>query len=154
NHSRAEVVLFGENQELLLPATLRAGQHIQIVANSGSGTVTISRFSGRKTGSKEVQPRLRDIIMACDEFGATYPDIVSLLAQASRQHDLQGQLAVDALPVAGREFIPEDESGTKRRIGSEYTAPNLYAPSADDAIRAREEDIVNIPDTNDTTSEK
>ena len=154
NHSRAEVVLFGENQELLLPATLRAGQHIQIVANSGSGTVTISRFSGRKTGSKEVQPRLRDIIMACDEFGATYPDIVSLLAQASRQHNLQGQLAVDALPVAGREFIPEDESGTKRRIGSEYTAPNLYAPSADDAIRAREEDIVNIPDTNDTTSEK
>ena len=152
NHTKAEVVLFGADQRLLLPATLRAGQYIQIVAASGSDTVKISRFSGEHTGSLNVSPRLKDILLACDQLGATYPDIVAFLTQAARQHNLPGQLEIDALPTAGRVYIPEN--GKKHKIGSEYMAPNLYAPPPGEANEARQEELAHItPDADEASGE-
>lgn len=139
NHTKAEVVLFGSDQPLLLPATLRAGPDIQVVGDSGSNEVTISRFSGKHRGTLTVSPTLKNVLIACDQLGAKYPDIVSLLVQADRQHNLPGELAVDALPQAGREYAPEGKEGVPRTIGSKYTAPNLYAPPRAEAVDAQRE---------------
>lgn len=152
NHTKAEVVLFGGNQPLLLPATLRAGPDIQVVGDSGSNEVTISRFSGPHRGVLTVEPTLKAVILACDQLGAKYPDVVSLLVQADRQHNLQGELAVDALPKAGREYIPEGEKGVHRTIGSKYTAPNLYAPPRAEAIDAQRDAMTKEPEQEIGTS--
>jgi flagellar basal body P-ring protein FlgI len=145
HHTKAEVVLFGAQQRLQLPATLRAGQHIQVIAVPGSNEVKVSRFSGGQNAKRTVSPNLAEIILACDELGAKYPDIVALLTQAEKQHNLPGELEIDALPAAGRVYVPKNNSGSKRTIGSQYTAPNIYAPPGSDAAEAREEDLKSVP---------
>jgi len=145
HHTKAEVVLFGAQQRLQLPATLRAGQHIQVIAVPGSSEVSVSRYSGGQNAKRTVSPNLAEIILACDELGAKYPDIVSLLTQADKQHNLPGDLEIDALPAAGRIYEPKNGGSGKRAIGSEYTAPNIYAPPGSDAAEARNEDLKSVP---------
>lgn len=145
HHTKAEVVLFGAQQRLQLPATLRAGQHIQVIAIPGSNEVSVSRYSGGQHAKRTVSPNLAEIILACDELGAKYPDVVSLLTQADKQHNLPGELEIDALPAAGRSYESKSNGSGKRTIGSEYNAPNIYAPPGSDAAEARNEDLKNIP---------
>lgn len=139
--TKAEVVLFGAQQRLQLPAALRAGPHIQVIAVPGSHEVSVSRYSGGKNVKQVVAPNLKDIIQACDEMGATYPDIVALLTQADKQHNLPGALAIDALPAGGRLYVAKNSTNSERTIGSEYTAPNIYAPASIEAAAAKENDL-------------
>lgn len=145
HHTKAEVVIFGDQQKLQLPAALQAGPHIQVVATPGSSEVSVSRYSGGVSKKKIVAPTLTTIIEACDELGATYPDIVALLIQADKQHNLPGKLAIDALPSGGRTYVSKDAKQSQRNIGSEYTTPNLYSPPASDAAKARDQDINDVP---------
>lgn len=145
HHTKAEIVLFGDEQALQLPAALQAGPHIQVVATPGSSEVSVSRYSAGVNKKKVVSPKLTAIIEACDELGATYPDIVALLIQADRQRNLPGKLAIDALPTGGRAYVSKDAKQSQRSIGSEYTTPNLYSPPANDAAKAREVDISEVP---------
>ena len=132
HHTKAEVVLFGAQQQLLLPCVLRAGRSVQVTAPSGSTMVTVSRYVAGSDEKKVVAPRLSEIIRACDELGATYPDIAALLVQADRQHNLPGAIAIDALPTAGRVYTPKSVADSGRgkghKIGGEYSAPDLFLP--------------------------
>ena len=70
------------------------------------------------------------MIRATAELGASYPEVVQLLVQASRQGNLPGRFEQNALPKAGRRFLrleTDGDAGGKARIGSEKTAPNLFS---------------------------
>lgn len=147
HHTKAEVVLFGARQRLQLPAALRCGPHIQVVATPGSREVVVARYRGKHAGRKVVSANLAEVITACDELGATYPDIASLLVQAEEQYNLPGRLEIDALPQAGRTYLPKGSEGDKRTIGNKYTAPNMLAPPASEAAADREQDLEAVPAT-------
>lgn len=145
HHTKAEVVLFGARQRLQLPAALRCGPHIQVVASPGSSEVVVARYRGKHAGRKVVTANLAEIISACDELGATYPDVASLLVQAEKQYNLPGELEIDALPEAGRVYTPKDSNSGKRTIGNKYTAPNMLAPPSNEAEKDREHDLQEVP---------
>ncbi|QDT39804.1 flagellar basal body P-ring protein FlgI [Stratiformator vulcanicus] len=161
HRTRAEVVLFGADQQMKLPLALRAGNHIIVSAPPGSSQVSVSRFQVGRPDQKEiVSANVADIIRACDSLGASYPDIAALLAQADRQGNLPGAIAVDELPKAGRlyyrsgggEFI----GGPRQtRVGSEGTSPNLFpvdgeaSEQTDEIDDAAEEMFLDLGETRD-----
>ena len=131
--TRPEIVMFGVEQELRPPMYLSAGRHIIITSQPGATTVSLAKFKvGEPDQRRETSMKLIDVIRAADELGATYPDMVQLLADASKQKNLPTRLAVDELPEGGRiynrpENNPEFPSKKKRtRIGRDNMTPNLF----------------------------
>ena len=144
HRQRAEVVLFGADQEVYTPLTVRAGAKILVTAAAGSETVTVSKFAVDEPDQrKQVSTRLADIITACAELGASYPDVVQMLAQAGKQHNLAGEIAIDALPKSGRTYYRDNASDgetqrRKARIGRPNLAPNLFPQGGDSSDDAEE----------------
>lgn len=131
--SRAEVALFGENQEFRTPLTLRAGDHIMVTCRPGSDQVQVSRFLRNGQDLKRVvSTRIEDVIRAAAELGASYPDISQMLVQADRQKNLPGRFEIDALPQAGRVYYRNGEDGEKARVGRSNQTPNMYERSRGD----------------------
>lgn len=131
--SRAEVALFGENQEFRTPLTLRAGDHIMVTCRPGSDQVQVSRFLRNGQDLKRVvSTRIEDVIRAAAELGASYPDISQMLVQADRQKNLPGRFEIDALPQAGRVYYRNGADGEKARVGRSNQTPNMYERSRGD----------------------
>lgn len=130
--TRPEIVLFDANQEFRAPMYLSAGRHIMVTSQPGATTVTLSKFQvGQPDQRREVSMQIADVIRAADELGATYPDIVQMLADASKQKNLPNRLAVNELPEGGRVYYrptSADGSGKKRKtkIGRDNMTPNLF----------------------------
>ncbi|MBI1903568.1 MAG: flagellar basal body P-ring protein FlgI [Planctomycetia bacterium] len=106
NSFRPEIVLFGNNQQLLTPLTLEAGKSILITAPAG-GPLTVSRFAvGEPDQKRQVSPKLDDVIRAAVELEGTYPDVVQMLQQASQKNLLAdgSRLVADAIPQADRVY--------------------------------------------------
>ena len=141
HHTKAEIVLFGADQKLQLPAVLRAGNRILLSAPPGSELVSVSCYGTGKNEKRTVEPTLAKILIACDELGATYPDVAAMLAQADKQHNLPGGIAIDALPTSGRVYYKEKVDGKGqgkgRTIGADYLAPNIFAPPDDEAAESQ-----------------
>lgn len=142
--TRSEIVVFGADQEFQPPMYLTAGRHIMVTAQPGSTTVSLARFEvGKPDQRREVSLRVADVIRAADELGATYPDVVQMLADASKQKNLPTRLAADELPEAGRVYYrpgndpakPGSKKGTK--IGRDNFTPNMF-PEQDDPDAAAE----------------
>jgi len=137
HHRKAEVVVFGAEQRLETPLVVRAGHHILVTAQAGSDTVVVSRYQpGRPDQRDEVTTRVADVIHKVVEFGGTYPDIVQLLIEADKQHNLAGTIAIDALPQAGRIYIRPDQEfadgfRSKTKVGNVVRTPNLFDASAE-----------------------
>jgi hypothetical protein len=128
---KAEIVLFGQNQRLKPPLAANAGNHIWVTARAGEERVVVSRYEpGREDRRLEVSTDVEDVIAAVVEVGGTYPDVVQMLVQAERQHNLEGRIAIDKLPQAGRIFHRKGEDGAAR-VGNQNYAPNLF-PSTDE----------------------
>ncbi len=113
---RPEIVLFGHDHMLQTPLLLEAGKQILVKAPAG-GPVTVSRFAvGQPDQKRQVPPRVDDVIRACVELGATYPDVAQMLQQANRNKALGiCRLEIDALPQAGRSIrrgSSDDEEST------------------------------------------
>lgn len=147
NRKRAEVVLFGADQEFITPMAVRAGNHILVTSRPGSDTVTVSRFmpygdDKRKTVSRRVE----DVIRVAAEFGASYPDIAQMLVQADRQGNLQGRFEIDALPQAGRVFY---RNGSRARLGRSSLTPNMYQRPRGDKDSSTVEDFSEETDSSD-----
>jgi hypothetical protein len=145
--TRPEIVLFGAEQEFLAPMYASAGKHIMVTAQPGATTVTLARFEvGKPDQKKEVSMRVADVIRAASELGATYPDVLQLLADTSKQKNLPTELAVDKLPEPARVYYRPAAntmkgSSRKVRVGKENFAPSAF-PAYDDpeeAARRREE---------------
>lgn len=151
--TRPEIVVFGAEQEFSAPMYASAGKHIIVTAQPGATTIVLSRFEvGKPDMRKEVSMRVADVILAADELGATYPDLLQMLADASRQKNLPTALAVDKLPEAGRAYYRPASNGPSTgprgiKIGRDNYSPNIF-PEADDpdkaARRAEEEERARI----------
>ena len=75
---KAEIVLFGAEQEFHLPLMVRAGSKILVRGDLINHQVEITRVApGEETESKAVSPKLADVIRAVSELGASYPDVRS-----------------------------------------------------------------------------
>lgn len=144
-HQRSEIVLFGADQKFALPLIVSAGAKIRVQGQTGSDKVVISRYeAGRKDQRFEVSPRISDVILKVVEAGASYPDVVQMLVQAERQHNLPGQIAIDALPASGRMYerpVDEDLSTiakkAKTRVGNAAYAPNMFASTTSEKSKAK-----------------
>ncbi len=135
---RAEIVLFGDSQQLRTPIAVRAGNHILVTAPPASDRIVVSRYQvGLPDERREVSTRLADVIRACAELGATYPDVVQMLIQAKYQHNLTGRLEIDALPKAGRIYVRRSRDRVQRApVGRPVLAPNMFDNHASPEVAA------------------
>jgi flagellar basal body P-ring protein FlgI len=161
--TRPEIVLFGANQEFRPPLYLSAGRHIIITSQPGDNKVSLAKFQvGQQDQRREVSLQIADVIRAADELGATYPDIVQMLADASKQKNLPTRLAIDELPEGGRVYYRPNSSGEKKRIrtkvGKHNMTPNLFPeqeePPAPGAERKKEEPRGNMANVTEESTQK
>ncbi len=142
-----EVVVFGPEQELQLPAMLNAGRHIKVIGATGDHEVDVILYKLNEEPQRQrVSNRVVDIIRACGELGAMYPDIVQLLIEAEQQHNFVGQFGIDRMPQAGRMYLtdgqaddseaPDDDSG--KQIGSSRLLPEMFDELDEEELRENE----------------
>jgi flagellar basal body P-ring protein FlgI len=102
--NRAEIVLFGKNQEFLTPLAVNAGNRIMVTSVSPA-EISVSRFAiGEADQKRLVSTKVDEVIRAIVELGGTYPDVVQALQEAKASGGLCGRFEVDALPEAGRTY--------------------------------------------------
>jgi hypothetical protein len=127
---KAEITIFGAHQAFTTPMMARAGQKIMVIGESGSDTVRVVRIAaGEGRQVREVSTRVSDVIRACAELQAGYPDIVQLLVQAQNNANLPGHVGIDEMPRAGRVYartLPENRGASETTVGSENQMPNLF----------------------------
>jgi hypothetical protein len=147
NCKKAEVVLFGADQELKTPLFARAGNNIIVSGSPGSDRITICRFEvGHEDQRKAVSTKVQDVIRAMTEFGATFPDVNQFLVEADHQQNLAGHLEIDALPRAGRTYEPPDQgiiakrSKHKNPVGNAEDGPNMFAVGQDKKAKKKVDD--------------
>ena len=127
-----EVVVFGTEQELAIPATLNCGHHLRVMGKAGESNLTVTRYVKNSDPIRQqCSPRLMDVLKTVAAMGASYPDVVQLLLEAENQHNLAGELGVDRLPQAGRAFYrtksEREGSGRKKaKLGSAALTPGLF----------------------------
>ncbi len=98
---RAEIVLFGEEPQLVPPFTLEAGPEFTVVASVSEDRCMLGRFSASAGVHREpCSLRVEDVIRTLAGMGASYADVVDLLQRAASSQSLSCPLAVDALPRA------------------------------------------------------
>lgn len=114
--NRAEIVIFGSNQKLEPPIVLGGGGSIIINASENDDRAEISRItrSSLDSDTKIISSLyMHDVIRETANLGATYPEIISLLEAANRQHNLQGPLLADAKPESSKEYTEAQVTGIK-----------------------------------------
>ncbi len=99
SRDRPEIVLFGERLQFQTPLSLKIGNNIVLTAPAGATKLQMSRFDpGQPVGQQFCATDITDVIAKAMDMRATYPDIVGMLVQADKQHNLPGRLEMDALP--------------------------------------------------------
>ena len=125
-----EIVVFGSQQNLRVPASLEAGDRISVIGRAGDNTVTVTKYQLNKDSERKVvSTNLVEIINALAEFGAKYPDIVQMLVEADSNGNLIGEFGIDRLPQAGRKFRRKSSDGDSERdakLGTPSLTPGLF----------------------------
>ncbi len=124
-----EVVVFGVDQQFAAPLVMRAGSDVIIQCPDHGNKVKLSLIvPGKPNRDLYSSLRVTDVIAAAAELGAEYPAIVEMLVQAQKQRNLDGTLAFDQLPQAGRVFERPGlaEGPSSEMIGSSALMPNLF----------------------------
>ncbi len=115
----AEIVLFGHGQKLLTPVVLGAGGGVLLNASVGDDRVQISRITHDtldQPDSRVVSPLdIAAVIKQAVRVGATYPEIVAILAGAAKQKNLPGPLVVDAIPLPDKAYSEAQLLGEKSK---------------------------------------
>jgi hypothetical protein len=97
---RPEIVLFGEDAELLPPFSILTGE-FTITANRDDEHCTVARISTHHGRTRQqCSLKVRDVLHTMAEQGASYPEVVELIRQMDRCKCLTCAVAVDALPQA------------------------------------------------------
>ena len=144
--TRPEIVVFGAHQEFTSPMYVSAGKHIMVTAQPGATTVSLAKFEpGKPDERKEVSMRVADVIRAANDLGANYPDILQLLADASKQKNMETPVAADKLPAAGRAYyrpVGAAAPGGRKavKIGKDQLAPGSFPQIDDPSDAARQKD--------------
>ncbi len=113
---RCEVVIFGKGQKMLPPVVLGAGGAVLLNAAEGDERVQVSRIAqdtldqadSRITCSLEIA----EIVRGAARLGATYPELVGILANAFNQKNLPGPLVVDAVPLPTKVYTEVQLTGS------------------------------------------
>jgi flagellar basal body P-ring protein FlgI len=104
---RSEIVVFGRQQKLLTPVVLYAGP-ISLNAALNDEKIEISKIAPSKYGDSEAKITtsldLGEVVTRTANLGASYPEVVAILESAFQRRNMQGQLVVDAVPSARREY--------------------------------------------------
>jgi len=101
---RPEIVLFGQDQRLLAPLSVNAGNQV-MVTGTPEGKISVAKFSVEQSDQKRlVSTKVDEVIRAIVELGGTYPDVVQALQEAKAAGALPSRFQVDALPKAGRTY--------------------------------------------------
>ena len=101
---RAEVVLFGAEEQLRTPVILDAGKYIQVNGTSPDKVEVVKILPGEPEQRQQVTAKLDHVIRAIVEVGGSYPDVVQALTQAKATGSLRCRFEVDALPDWGRKY--------------------------------------------------
>lgn len=142
-----EVVVFGPQQQLALPATLNCGHHLRVMGKPGDRHVTVTRYvKNAEPIRKKCSTNLVEVLNTVAAMGASYPDVVQLLLEAENQHNLAGELGVDRLPQAGRAFYrtKAERAGDreqKSRMGSSALTPGLFDRVEDSDVPDAEKEM-------------
>ncbi len=116
---RCEIVLFGRGQRLLTPVVLGTGP-LLLNAATDDDALQISKIVPTRNSESDskVQSTLElgDVVRQTAKLGASYPEIVSILQAASRQRNLPGPLAIDALPGKSPVYIEAELLGKDTTI--------------------------------------
>jgi hypothetical protein len=122
---KEEIVIFGADQEFQPPMVVSAGRNFIIKAEPGKPLVTISRFAKGSSVYRSTCPaRVADVILELGRLKAAYPDVVQMLLEAEKQHNLLATIGIDQLPRPGR--IYTRPSGDNGSVGTEGASPNLF----------------------------
>jgi hypothetical protein len=128
---RAEVVLFGRDLQLSLPFLLEAGNHIRLNGPPGGPILISLAAPDAPSQSRQVSPRLEEVIRAVVELGGSYPDVVQMLQQAASCGALEGcRLEIDAVPQPGRTYTRKDKSDNDSSSAAKGTLPELFSGSS------------------------
>lgn len=113
-----EVVIFGNNPELRLPAFMYITPKMMI-NRQPDGSLAISHFSpGQDDRVVQTSSNLRGILSAIAEVGGTYGNWVSFVREASEKGYLSEPIAINPIPTTGRVYernleLPEMEPGER-----------------------------------------
>ena len=95
---RAEIVLFGKNQQFKHPITIEGANGL-VIRSLSPTQVLVSRFkANQQDQQRTVAPGIEHVIRALSEVGATYPDVIEILQSAIARDALDTTLKVDAVP--------------------------------------------------------
>ncbi len=103
-HERPEVVIFGSNPRLALPAFHYVNPRI-ILQPAANNMVMLSHFApGQDDRTAQVDNDLRSVLSGIADVGGSYGDWVSFLREASERGFLVEPLAMNPIPTAGRVY--------------------------------------------------
>jgi hypothetical protein len=155
----AEIAIFGANQRLVPPLMLEAGPDIMVRAEPGGEVATVTLISAEEPDGRRVQVPLNigSVIQAVANMGATYPDVVQMLIEADEQINLEGPIAIDEYPQAGRIYErPGSEAALAEEVALDEATTNetpwLFGGHPEDAL-AEPADML-APGTADPTAQE
>ncbi len=130
---RREIVLFQPRQQFVPPLTMQVGDHLTITASAGTNEVHLYSSRPGKGGVREERriatTSVMDVIEKASELGATYPDIVDLLMQASAGNNLSSRLEINALPSPQNYSTIgaiANDANSQRWLAFHPSTPNLF----------------------------
>jgi HEAT repeat protein len=121
--SQPEIVVFGDQLEILPPDFTFAGKHI-IIKRVGPQELRVSCFQpGQENDKVEIcSTRLTDCIATVARLGGHYEDMLHLVHEAKKQNYIAARVVVDALPQSSRllekqfEELAQNDVSRRRKI--------------------------------------
>jgi hypothetical protein len=136
--NRCEIVIFGSGQPFLTPAVLGSGS-LLINAPQGDPLVHLSRVSGSEDDDRRIEckPELAHVIRAAANLGATYPEILDLLAAAEKQKNLNGPVRSDALPITNGNYAAAQLAGVDATTKKDDAVQRAGGSEAGDQAKSK-----------------
>lgn len=104
-----EIVVFGHEQRLKQPKSLRAGKRILITAME-NGDLRAGRYDpGQETVYETFPPELDKLIRTIVKLGGGYTEVIQCLQEAKKAGYLEAKLAVEAMPRPNRTYYRDDD---------------------------------------------
>jgi len=116
---RCEVVVFGKSQKLLTPVVLGAGGPLLLNASDGDDEVQISKITEKTLDAPRMKATspldVAEVVRQLANIGASYPEVVSVLASASKQKNLPGPFVIDAIPFSNKAYDEAQLAGAIKK---------------------------------------
>jgi hypothetical protein len=96
---RAEIVLFGDDSQLVPDFSILAGNFV-LASAAGDTRCTISHYVGGASDRRQCSLKVDDVIHTMGRMNAQYGEVLEFLGQAYRVKSLACDLRFDALPQA------------------------------------------------------